>query len=162
MRSNVRRLLMIAGAIGIVLSSYLLTLKLLDSWEPLSGAAQAVSPLQEPSYDVSKLPHLKPGQSIDFTSNANQGALLSGWSAVEPHKEFGQLAIVLSLVSLLMVERRIPFFWKPRSGYCRGNWTLNMYRYGREEKNSASTHSRRGRRALKSHSRRYHCKMDRR
>ena len=84
MRSNVRRLLMIVGAIAIVLSSYVLTLKLLDSWAPLDETAQAVSPLQEPSYDVSKLPHLKPGQSIDFTSNANQGALLSGWSAVEP------------------------------------------------------------------------------
>jgi hypothetical protein len=84
MNANLRKLLMILGAIVIVLSSYMLTLKLLDSWTFLDGTAQTVSPLHEPSYDASKLPHLKPGQVLDFTSSGSQGALLSGWSGLEP------------------------------------------------------------------------------
>ena len=71
----------------VVLASFFVTLAILNYWptaEESSSVAVAVSPLQEPAYNVAALPHLSDGQSLDFSNGQNRAALISGWANSEP------------------------------------------------------------------------------
>jgi hypothetical protein len=71
--------LRLAGALVVVLSSFFITLQVLDYWSPVQPAS-----MQPPAYNDAALPRLSPGQKLDFSNGQNRSALLSGWSGPEP------------------------------------------------------------------------------
>jgi hypothetical protein len=70
---------MAAGALFVVLSSFFITLQVLDTWWPVQPAS-----MRPPAYNEATLPRLSPGQTLDFSNGQNRSALLSGWSGPEP------------------------------------------------------------------------------
>lgn len=80
MRSSLTQtILKLAGALAVVLGSFFITLKAMDYWTPTPPPS-----LREPAYNVTALPHLSPGHSLDFSNGQNRNALLSGWSGPKP------------------------------------------------------------------------------
>jgi hypothetical protein len=80
MRSSLTQTIVtVTGALAIVLGSFFITLNVLNYWWPSQPPS-----LQTPAFDVAALPHLSPGQTLDFSNGQNRGALLSGWSGPEP------------------------------------------------------------------------------
>lgn len=86
MRSSIgRTILMLAGAIVIILTSFLITTELLN----FLGTPQGSNPsqnetgnapqMQEPAYDAAALAHLSPGRPLTFANGQNKGTFLSGW-----------------------------------------------------------------------------------
>jgi hypothetical protein len=70
---------MAAGALVVVLSSFFITLQVLDYCWPAQPAS-----MQPPAYNEAALPRVSPGQTLDFSNGQNKAALLSGWSRPEP------------------------------------------------------------------------------
>jgi len=85
MQSSVQMMLKLAGALAIVVASFLTTTKILDHWGVLkvSNTAPIAPPMQDPAYNAATLPHLSAGQTLDFSNGQSRNALLGGWSAAE-------------------------------------------------------------------------------